>query len=159
MSELVSAYPTAGGIYWWASKLGGPAWGWFTGWFNLIGLVAVTASVDYGCATFMNVTFGAFNFNLFNGVSGDFFSGTFWLFVVILAFHALVNIAGSHLVARINGISVWWHVLGVAVILARPDHRPRQARVGGLRLHRALQQLGLPATACSGSTCCRSASC
>ena len=25
MSELVSAYPTAGGIYWWASKLGGPA--------------------------------------------------------------------------------------------------------------------------------------
>ena len=23
MSELVSAYPTAGGIYWWASKLGG----------------------------------------------------------------------------------------------------------------------------------------
>ena len=51
MSELVSAYPTAGGIYWWASKLGGPAWGWFTGWFNLIGLVAVTASVDYGCAT------------------------------------------------------------------------------------------------------------
>ena len=40
MSELVSAYPTAGGIYWWASKLGGPAWGWFTGWFNLIGLSA-----------------------------------------------------------------------------------------------------------------------
>ena len=144
MSELVSAYPTAGGIYWWASKLGGPAWGWFTGWFNLIGLVAVTASVDYGCATFMNVTFGAFNFNLFNGVSGDFFSGTFWLFVVILAFHALVNIAGSHLVARINGISVWWHVLGVAGDPGRPDHRPRQARVGGLRLHPALQQLGLP---------------
>src|SRR4051795_2474865 len=126
MSELVSAYPTAGGIYWWASKLGGPAWGWFTGWFNLIGLIAVTASVDYGCATFMNVTFGAFNFNLFNGVSGDFFSGTFWLFVVVLAFHALVNIAGSHLVARINGISVWWHVAGVAVILLVliivPDH-------------------------------------
>src|SRR5688500_7705805 len=23
MSELVSAYPTSGGIYWWASKLGG----------------------------------------------------------------------------------------------------------------------------------------
>lgn len=24
MSELVSAYPTSGGIYWWAAKLGGP---------------------------------------------------------------------------------------------------------------------------------------
>jgi amino acid transporter len=117
MSELVSAYPTAGGIYWWASKLGGAGWGWFTGWFNLIGLVAVTASVDYGAATFLNLTFGAFDFNLFNGVSGDFLSGTFWLFCCVLAFHALVNIAGSHLVARINGISVWWHVIGVAIIL------------------------------------------
>ncbi len=39
MSELVSAYPTAGGIYWWAGRLGGPVWAWFTGWFNLIGLV------------------------------------------------------------------------------------------------------------------------
>ncbi len=25
MSELVSAYPTSAGIYWWASRLGGPA--------------------------------------------------------------------------------------------------------------------------------------
>ena len=47
MSELVSAYPTAGGIYYWASTLGGPKWGWFTGWFNLVGLVGVVASVDY----------------------------------------------------------------------------------------------------------------
>lgn len=56
MSELVSAYPTAGGIYWWAAKMGKPIHGWFTGWLNLIGLIAVTASVDYGCATFLNIT-------------------------------------------------------------------------------------------------------
>src|ERR671916_874780 len=53
MAELVSAYPTAGGIYWWAAKLGGPAWGWFTGWFNLIGQIAVTAAIGFGCAVFM----------------------------------------------------------------------------------------------------------
>jgi amino acid transporter len=120
MSELVSAYPTAGGIYWWASKLGGAAWGWFTGWFNLVGLVAVTASVDYGCATFMNTTFGEFGFDLFKGTSTNpttFLHGTFFLFLVILALHAVINILGSHLVARVNGISVWWHVAGVAVIL------------------------------------------
>ena len=120
MSELVSAYPTAGGIYWWASKLGGAGWGWFTGWFNLIGLIAVTASVDYGCATFMNTAFGLFHFNLFQATSGDphnFLRGTFVLFLVILAIHALVNIFTSHLVALFNSISVWWHVAGVAVIL------------------------------------------
>src|SRR6202142_3326359 len=45
MSELASSMPAAGGFYYWASKLGGAGWGWFTGWFNLIGLVAVVASV------------------------------------------------------------------------------------------------------------------
>ena len=78
-----------------------------------------------------------------------FFSGTFWLFVVILAFHALVNIAGSHLVARINGISVWWHVSGVAVILLVLIFVPDQARSGGLRLHQRFNNSGFP----DGSTC------
>ncbi len=50
MGEIASAMPTAGALYFWASKLGGPAWGWFTGWFNLVGQIAVTASIDYGAA-------------------------------------------------------------------------------------------------------------
>ena len=61
MSELVSAYPTSGGIYWWASKLGGAKAGYYTGWLNLIGLLAIDASVAYGCATFLDLTLGAFN--------------------------------------------------------------------------------------------------
>ncbi|HET6505733.1 MAG TPA: amino acid permease [Baekduia sp.] len=119
MSELVSAYPTAGGIYWWAARLGGAGWGWFTGWFNLIGLIAVTASVDFGAATFLNTVFGLYHFNLFNGAgsASSFQHGTFWLFVVILAVHSTVNILGSHLVAMFNSISVWWHVVGVAIII------------------------------------------
>lgn len=43
MSELASKYPTAGGLYYWASDLGGRTWGWFTGWFNFIGLVGIVA--------------------------------------------------------------------------------------------------------------------
>ncbi|MEA2256712.1 MAG: hypothetical protein QOG35_2757 [Solirubrobacteraceae bacterium] len=142
MSELVSAYPTAGGIYWWASKLGGAAWGWFTGWFNLIGLIAVTASVDYGCATFMNTVFGLYDFGLFKGNSPDpttFLRGTFVLFLVILAMHAVVNIFTSHLVAMFNSISVWWHVAGVAVILAVlvfvPEHHASASFVFTERLN------------------------
>ena len=49
MGEIASTYPTAGGLYFWASKLGGPGWGWFTGWFNLIGQIAVTAAIGFGC--------------------------------------------------------------------------------------------------------------
>jgi amino acid transporter len=61
MSELVSAFPTSGGIYWWASKLGGAKAGYYTGWLNLIGLLAIVASVGYGCATFFDLTLGLLN--------------------------------------------------------------------------------------------------
>src|SRR4051812_39417051 len=44
MSELVSAFPTAGGVYWGASRLRGGAGGWFTGGVKLIRLGAVAAS-------------------------------------------------------------------------------------------------------------------
>ena len=70
MSELASAYPTAGGIYYWASQLGGAGWGWFTGWFNLIGLVAVVASVDYAAASFLSALLSLYNVNfVFNFAS------------------------------------------------------------------------------------------
>ena len=57
MAEIASAYPTAGGLYYWASKLGSPGWGWATGWFNLIGQIAVTAAIGYGLAVFAQVLF------------------------------------------------------------------------------------------------------
>src|SRR5256714_9777920 len=47
MAEIASKYPTAGGPYYWSSKLGGPAWGWFTGWVNLVGQIAVTAAIGF----------------------------------------------------------------------------------------------------------------
>jgi amino acid transporter len=120
MAELVSAFPTAGGIYWWSSKLGGPAWGWFTGWFNLLGLVAIVASVDYFAGQFLGVIFGLYKLNVLGVNFGDdqhLLSETFLLFALILCLHVFINIRGSHLVAIFNSISVWWHILGVAVIV------------------------------------------
>ena len=42
------AIPTAGGPYWWAHELGGKGWSWMTGWFNIVGLIGIVASVAYG---------------------------------------------------------------------------------------------------------------
>src|SRR5512141_1619410 len=64
MAEIASKYPTAGGLYYWASKMGGPVWGWFTGWFNLIGQIAITAGIDYGAATFMDALMNIFSVKL-----------------------------------------------------------------------------------------------
>src|SRR5436189_2273625 len=108
MSELVSAYPTSGGIYWWASMLGGPAAGFFTGWLNLIGLVAVTAGVAYGCATFIDLTISTWSTSYADGYS---LTRVFITFVVVLVLVAILNIFSSHLMALMNNVSVWWHVV------------------------------------------------
>src|SRR6266700_3556757 len=77
MAELASSYPTAGGLYYWASKMKNKNWGWWTAWLNLIGQFA--------------------------------------------------NIAGINLVALLNQVSVWWHIVivGIVVVLifliGKPD--------------------------------------
>ncbi|WP_303977268.1 amino acid permease [Dongia mobilis] len=48
MGQIASAYPTAGGLYHWGSILGGKGWGWATAWLNLLGLLFVVSSVNYG---------------------------------------------------------------------------------------------------------------
>src|ERR1700737_637963 len=129
MAELASAYPTAGGLYYWASKLGfrgrgGPAWGWFTGWFNLIGQVGITAGIAYGAAVTLDTLLHAW----FPGVPAILGSTTGYdpatqnvtllIYAIILAAVALLNIFGVRIVAFLNDISVWWHIVGVILIVA-----------------------------------------
>ncbi|MGD0810834.1 MAG: amino acid permease [Acidimicrobiales bacterium] len=121
MAELASKYPTAGGIYYWAYSLGGVRWAWFTGWFNLLGLVAITAAVDYGAASFLNSVLALYNLhfilNFATASSSSILHHTFVLFFLILAAHSVINIFSSHLVALLNRISAWWMLGGVTVIV------------------------------------------
>jgi amino acid transporter len=114
MSELVSAYPTSGGIYYWASKLGGPMAGFYTGWLNLIGLIAVTAGVAYGCATFIDLTISTYSTSYADNYS---LTRVFIIFVIVLALVSVLNIFSGHLMAVMNNVSVWWHVIGASVIV------------------------------------------
>lgn len=52
MGQVASAFPTAGGLYHWASILGDRGWGWATAWFNLAGLITVLAAVNVGAFQF-----------------------------------------------------------------------------------------------------------
>jgi len=114
MAEVCSSFPTAGGLYYWSAKLAasnGPAWSWFTGWFNFLGQVAVTAGIDFGAAFFLNALLDLqFGFDTRPW-------HTILLFGIILAVHGALNTFGVSLVAKLNDVSVWWHVLGVLVIV------------------------------------------
>ncbi|MBT0772479.1 amino acid permease [Kineosporia sp. J2-2] len=118
MAELVSAYPTSGGIYWWAAKLGGAKAGYYTGWLNLVGLVAILASVAYGAAIYLNTFIDLFS----DSYAGSFLGGNylyqqFFWFAALTVLITAVNIFSSHLLAVINNVSVWWHVFGALIVV------------------------------------------
>jgi amino acid permease (GABA permease) len=115
MAEVCSSFPTAGGLYYWSAKLArtnGAAWAWFTGWFNFLGQVAITAGIDFGCAFFINALL-----NLVWGVSTAHWV-TIAIFAGILFLHGVMNQFGIRLVALLNNVSVWWHIIGVLLIVA-----------------------------------------
>ncbi|WP_122817635.1 amino acid permease [Nocardioides pantholopis] len=114
MAEVCSRYPTAGGLYFWAAKLAKSnrrVWAWYVGWFNFLGEIAVTAAIDFGCAT----TWMAFS-NLVWGVEVT-PERVFALFVAIIVAHALLNTFGVNLVSLLSMVSAWWHVVGTLVIV------------------------------------------
>jgi amino acid permease (GABA permease) len=114
MAEVCSSFPTAGGLYYWSAKLAprnAAAWSWFTGWFNFLGQVAVTAGIDFGAAFFLNALLDIqWNFDTRPW-------HTIVLFAAILVLHGLLNSFGVRLVALLNNVSVWWHIVGVLLIV------------------------------------------
>ena len=142
MAELTSRYPTAGGPYWWANDLGGKGWSWMTGWFNIVGLVGIVASVGYGCAFFLYNTLALYGLNVLGVNFGDavhVLSETWLLFFLIMVLYTLVNIFGDRLLALANNISVGWHVIGVAVVIGLlvfvPDDHQSASFVFGERIN------------------------
>lgn len=114
MAEIASAYPTAGGLYFWAQKLGGPGWAWLTAWLNMIGQVTITAGINIAAAIYL---IGAAK-TIF-GLTGDY---TSWylqvaVMVAIMIPQVLINVYGIRLTARLSDISVWWHIGGVIAIV------------------------------------------
>jgi amino acid permease (GABA permease) len=115
MAEVCSSFPTAGGLYYWSAKLAPrnpAAWSWFTGWFNFLGQVAVTAGIDFGAAFFLNALL-----DLQWGYDTRPWH-TIVLFAAILLLHGVVNQFGIRLVAVLNNVSVWWHIIGVLIIVS-----------------------------------------
>jgi amino acid transporter len=119
LAELASAYPTAGALYHWSAILGGKGAGFFTAWLNTIGQFAITAGIDYGLAEFLAAMLG------WHGRGP-----TLLLCAGILCSHAILNHLGVRLVARLNDLSAWVHIVGVALFIgllsAFAPHQPAQ---------------------------------
>jgi amino acid transporter len=142
MGEIASAMPTAGALYFWASRLGGPAWGWFTGWFNLVGEIAVTAAIQYGSAIFTTALLNIW----FPGLGTE--TGTiFIVFTVIVALQLGMNLLNINVLALLNTISAWWHIAGVLVVVAVLAFVPERHQSVGFVFGEVINNSGFSDTA------------
>jgi amino acid transporter len=120
MSEIASAYPTAGGLYYWASKMKNKNWGWWTAWFNLIGQFAIVAGINYAAAAFLNGTIinrvVGFDVNTTEIIPGV-LNGQLVTMGILMLVQLALNIAGINLVALLNQVSVWWHIVIVLAVV------------------------------------------
>jgi amino acid transporter len=112
MAEIASAYPTAGGLYFWARRLGGRRWAWITAWLNMIGQVAITAGINIAAAMYL---LGAAS-HLFGFRPITSWNAQLAVMVLILIPQIAINQWGVRLTARLADVSVWWHIGGVLLI-------------------------------------------
>jgi amino acid transporter len=128
MAEIASAYPTAGGLYYWASRMKGKNWGWWTAWLNLIGQFAIVAGINFAAAFFLNDTIVT---PLLSHASVDYTNSSVLLSLggtailtgqlvtmgVLMLVQLVMNIRGINLVALLNQVSVWWHIVIVIAVV------------------------------------------
>lgn len=121
MAEIASMYPTAGGLYYWAYRLGGVGWAWVTAWLNMIGQITITAGIDFAAAIYLvglwTQIFGIDPNSV--AVFGLKYTDYYFYFLVMILLmipQVLLNIGGIRLVHQLNDFSVWWHIGGVFII-------------------------------------------
>ena len=111
MGQLASTFPTAGGLYHWASILGGRGWGWTTAWFNLAGLITVLAAINVGTYRFAMSALGPgwipAELDLAAQAVGV---------ILITASQAAINHLGISATAKLTDFSGYW-ILVVAATL------------------------------------------
>src|SRR5581483_1652971 len=104
---------------------GGPVavtWGWLIVGFFVVLVALAMAEVASSMPTAGAIYYGAAIFwtSLMNLWFPSVSTGrhtVFLTFTIIVAVHLLLNLNGVRLLAMINSISAWWHMLGVLVIV------------------------------------------
>jgi amino acid transporter len=128
MAEIVSAIPTSGGPYFWSGMLAPPKYSpfaaWLTGWFNLLGQVAVTTGISFGLANLIATAAIVKNPD-YVPTAGK----TIGIYAAILVSHGVVNTFGVRILRYLNNFSIFLHSVGVtalciAVLAKAPTHQP-----------------------------------
>ncbi|KAJ5116847.1 hypothetical protein N7456_001195 [Penicillium angulare] len=121
MSDLASAMPTAGGLYWWTHYFAGPKWknplSFLIGYSNTLGLIGGVCSVDYTLALMI--------ISCVNIAQDDGWSPSrgiiYALYVALILIHGLSAAFTGRLMPRIQTCCIFINVaLVIATVIALP---------------------------------------
>ena len=124
LGQVASAYPTAGGIYHWASMLGGKGYGWSAAWFNLAGLLFVVSSVNFGVFLLFRDLFlaGVLGMDVTSWTSAGMFDTGWWIqtifITVITVLQGLFNHYGIKLTTIVTDLNGYIIFAGSIVLTA-----------------------------------------
>ncbi|KAI4313878.1 hypothetical protein L6164_026825 [Bauhinia variegata] len=121
MAEICSSYPTSGGLYYWSAKLAGPRWApfasWITGWFNIVGQWAGTASVDYSLAQLIQVIILLST----GGKNGGGYEASKYVVIGfhggLLLLHAIINSLPISLLSFFGQLAAIWNLVGLFMLM------------------------------------------
>jgi amino acid transporter len=106
MGQVASSYPTAGGIYHWASIFGGRGFGWAAAWFNLLGLMFVVSSVNWGLYNLFRDLFLAqvIGMDVTNWIPNGEFSTGWWVQTIFITAVTAVQALLNHRFLRLTTV-------------------------------------------------------
>ncbi|OBW65647.1 MAG: DHS-like NAD/FAD-binding domain-containing protein [Aureobasidium pullulans] len=127
VAELVSSYPTSGGLYTCVSRLAPPEWvpsiSWITGWLNLVGQICGVASSEYGAAQILLAAVSIGSDGSYKPTAGHYVG----VQAALCVFHGLVNSLNTKWLAKITTSYIVFHgavlVTCAIALLACCDNR------------------------------------
>ena len=135
VAELVSAYPTSGGLYYTISRLVSREWvpsiSWVTGWLNLLGQIAGVASSEYGSASLLlaAVSMSSGEVETPDGITFNYAPTTGHIIGVMAAltvFCGLINSLSTYWMEKVTKSYVIFHTLvlvtcSIALLVKTPS--------------------------------------
>ncbi|GAA5827476.1 hypothetical protein JCM11251_003828 [Rhodosporidiobolus azoricus] len=107
IAEIISAYPTNGGLYSASAYLVPKRYkatvGWTVGWLNLLGQVAGVASTEFGLAQMILAAATISTNGEYVATAGH----TFGVYAALLIIHGFLNSFGTKIISRITQIFVF----------------------------------------------------
>jgi amino acid transporter len=111
VAELVSAYPTCGGLYYTVSRLAPRPWvpsiSWLVGWINLLGQIAGVASSEYGSAQLLLAAVSIGSDGAFSPDQGH----TVGVMAALTIFCGAINSLSTYWMEKMTKSYVIFHVL------------------------------------------------